>query len=284
MPQPQPQPRPSAATAFTLIELLVVISIITLLIGLLLPVLGSARSTARSAVCSTRLRTLIQAARLYGHDHDHWLPEGQFPAGEWVHTLAQIIQSGDGTYGSGGDQAASRGVIRCPEAPDNRVDDEIKTSYSAHPRLMIQRSIVNDPAANYTRPLRQARQDTIRNPSGLITLFDGAMVSESDVDGVAERWAAAPVAWAIDNTAFFDVPRALVARNLAPGAGGQSIDGGVNRDAQIYDPSQGAGNFRWRHAADTATNAAFLDGHVETRRYRSRTDTDITRAEVYVDH
>ncbi len=60
--------------AFTLIELLVVIGIIALLVGILLPVLGSARENARSMQCLSRIRQLAQASYMYINDYDGALP------------------------------------------------------------------------------------------------------------------------------------------------------------------------------------------------------------------
>lgn len=57
-------------SGFTLIELLVVISIISLLVAMLLPALGSARSAAQAQACMAQVRQIGMSATMYGMD---WL-------------------------------------------------------------------------------------------------------------------------------------------------------------------------------------------------------------------
>lgn len=61
-------------SAFTLIELLVVISIISLLIAILLPALGSARATSRRIKCATGQRQVGLAIFMYADDFHDYVP------------------------------------------------------------------------------------------------------------------------------------------------------------------------------------------------------------------
>jgi len=62
--------------AFTLVELLVVMGIISILIGILLPVVGRAQDQARSAACKSNLRQIFIAVQVYANDNKGSLPYG----------------------------------------------------------------------------------------------------------------------------------------------------------------------------------------------------------------
>ncbi len=58
--------------AFTLVELLVVISIIALLLGLLLPALGSAKRSAWQVTAASNLRNVAQAVSIFENEQRHY--------------------------------------------------------------------------------------------------------------------------------------------------------------------------------------------------------------------
>ncbi len=63
--------------AFTLMELLVVMAIITLILGVLLPVVGSARLRAKVLTVDAELRDIGLALEAYSFDHENRYPPGR---------------------------------------------------------------------------------------------------------------------------------------------------------------------------------------------------------------
>jgi prepilin-type N-terminal cleavage/methylation domain-containing protein/prepilin-type processing-associated H-X9-DG protein len=111
-------------SGFTLIELLVVIAIIALLIGILLPSLGSARNTARTVKCAASQRSVSQAVAIY-QTNSRYFP-AHYVYGDSTTGLSWRIQdqitsnpaAGNGyihwSYSLFSDGAVAEDAFKCP--------------------------------------------------------------------------------------------------------------------------------------------------------------------------
>ncbi|MEM7315885.1 MAG: DUF1559 domain-containing protein [Planctomycetota bacterium] len=151
---------------FTLVELLVVIAIIGALVALLLPAVQSARASARTMQCSSRMRQIGLALHNFANAHGGRFPEVQghgFSENEaWIYTLGPYLEDVD--------------LMRiCPDDPDREERLALdQTSYVLNAYL----SIVIDVNLGGGTSIRNIhgtvkKIDKVKATSKTIAMFEG---------------------------------------------------------------------------------------------------------------
>lgn len=76
-------------SAFTLIELLVVIAIISIMAGILFPVLSRAKEAAKKSTCISNMRQLAVATLLYNDDSNYRFPFQDYGKSYWMFLISE---------------------------------------------------------------------------------------------------------------------------------------------------------------------------------------------------
>jgi prepilin-type N-terminal cleavage/methylation domain-containing protein/prepilin-type processing-associated H-X9-DG protein len=151
-------------SAFTLVELLVVIGVITVLIGMLSPMLARARQKSRSIECQSSLRQLYLAQSYYASDNKGvWsAPEFQGQQEQWPARLARYFPAGEETR---------RRLMQCGEI-DASVQPVENMSYGVNSSLLMpQWSRRFDKKYNSSRLIFMGEK--VPNPEDWLTTDDG---------------------------------------------------------------------------------------------------------------
>ena len=230
---------PAVRKGFTLIELLVVIAIIALLIGILLPVLGRARHTARVMQCMSQIRELEIAHWAYMVDHDGsminaGLQHGILPLSPevaWINTLEDYY---------GGEPIVRSPLDESPHWPgEEPVPDTPgvvyrQTSYGLNSFL----TDVKQSGRNPWGGPAWTRIDQIRKPTELVHFL--VMAFEGEFAGADHPH---PEDWDLF------------------GSGGDVVPKIASDQVQIDAAGGPARSF------ESLSNYGFLDGHAATRRF-----------------
>ena len=275
---------------FTITEAVVVMVVTTVVMALLLPGLGRARDSARTAQGLANLQQLGQGVYIMAIDLNNTLPIGYWtgrPLGDarppgpletdWMIVLNDYLVGGGDTYQAlavGSRQNDTLPIFRDPNAT---YPDQGLHHYIGHPVLLPDKDVVDDVSNPRVRAVVRYRLTRIRRPDEVVLAMDGIQMFRQPTAGMTAslspeaiyrfQYGTAATANHMDNgalnnqsgnflnSAFYDEGDADL-NNL--------INPGPNQDGTTNGNPANAFNVRWRQNNNTAANFVFPDGHSET--------------------
>ncbi|MBX3352655.1 MAG: prepilin-type N-terminal cleavage/methylation domain-containing protein [Phycisphaeraceae bacterium] len=122
----------STRDGFTLLELLVVVAIAAAVIGILFPLLASARAATRDVSCLSNLRSGAAAWRLYGIDNNGRSPALGVPWATEPNWAMVVQRYSDRASRSANEVTAARSVLVCASTQRRYPSVEMTRTYAAN--------------------------------------------------------------------------------------------------------------------------------------------------------
>ena len=246
-------------SAFTLIELLTVIAIIGILAAIIIPTVGSVRNKAKSVRCTSNLRQIGIAIRVFANDSKGMMVpyrgESSDPANNgqgwlWSELLipymnikASKLPMLPGSFAENDYRGEKDFFYICPSSPIP-VAHRSWGNYALHPVIMKSTNLA---PPNF--PISR-----VQRPSGVIIIADGSV----DVKVGETGGSASDNGSQYFNKTYIHTTDPINAVLKAPVS--EEL-GNKNEDGQI-------GWFRYRH--NNSVNCLHLDGHVKSIPYGER--------------